>query len=442
MFRITFCAAMIGVLLGAPGAKAVPPTLSATKPPAERGETVCQAVRDLSPRASAGSIESVPSDLSPTGSVSRWVAAQGDTLRLKVRTSDPGSYEISIRVVPTTDGPAFSARAWEVPLTRDGRERLTLKGPAPDRLLDIRFDPLPMGPGHHVLELECLAPGEFLLDCVGLRRTGDATGNLGRTGEDPGEPAFLGIELAPRAPDGVAIVRTVPDTAAEKAGLRAGDVLVKIGGVPTTTRDDVRYTIESHQPGDHVELELLRDGALIIMDVELGRRPEQESTTRLEHVIEVLQVRPGQVIADIGCGYGWLSEAIADAVGAEGTVYAVEIQERLVRRLHGWSPPNVVPVLSLPDDVSLPENCLDTAMLHDVASHISRPARLRFYESLTRALKPEGRLVVFGPHGRADGMLRELRGHGFVPVDQEILDAISPEDRDQRLKDGIVFRRR
>jgi SAM-dependent methyltransferase len=240
----------------------------------------------------------------------------------------------------------------------------------------------------------------------------------------------------------VAIVRTVPDTAADKAGLRAGDVLVKIGGVPTTTRDDVRDTIESHQPGDHVELELLRDGALIIMDVELGRRPEQESTARLEHVIEVLQVRPGQVIADIGCGYGWLSEAIAEAVGAEGTVYAVEIQERLVRRLHRWSPPNVVPVLSLPDDVSLPENCLDTAMLHDVASHISRSARPRFYESLTRALKPDGRLVVFGPHGRANGMLRELRGYGFVPVDQEILDAISPEDRDRRLRDGIVFRRR
>ncbi|MHC5009178.1 MAG: PDZ domain-containing protein [Planctomycetota bacterium] len=299
-----------------------------------------------------------------------------------------------------------------------------------------------MGPGHHVLELECLAPGEFLLDCVGLSRTGDATGNLGRTGEDPGEPAFLGVQLGREGPDRVAIVRTVPDTAADKAGLRAGDVLVKIGGVPTTTRDDVRDTIESHQPGDHVELELLRDGALIIMDVELGRRPEQESTARLEHVIEVLQVRPGQVIADIGCGYGWLSEAIAEAVGAEGTVYAVEIQERLVRRLHRWSPPNVVPVLSLPDDVSLPENCLDTAMLHDVASHISRSARPRFYESLTRALKPDGRLVVFGPHGRANGMLRELRGYGFVPVDQEILDAISPEDRDRRLRDGIVFRRR
>jgi ubiquinone/menaquinone biosynthesis C-methylase UbiE len=176
------------------------------------------------------------------------------------------------------------------------------------------------------------------------------------------------------------------------------------------------------------------------MVVELGLRPEQESTVRSEHVIEMLRVRTGQVVADIGCGSGWLCEAIAEAVGPEGTVYAVEIQERLVRPLHRWSPPNVVPVLSLADDVSLPEDCLDTAMLHDVASHISRSARPRFYESLTRALKPDGRLVVFGPHGKADAMLRGLRGYGFVPVDEETLAALPPEDLDRRLKDGIVFR--
>jgi tRNA A58 N-methylase Trm61 len=440
MLATTARAATIGALLSAAGATAAPPMLSATKPPAGHDETACRPVAELSPRASEGSLGRVESDLSATGWLSRWDAAEGDTLRLKVRTSGPGTYEISILVVPTTDGPALAARAWGAPLTREGGERLALQGPGQDRLVDIRFDPIPMGPGHHVLELKCLAPGEFLLDCVSLRRTGDLTGDTARPSGDRRERAFLGIQLGGPDPDGVAIVRTVPDTAAEKAELRAGDVLVKIGGTKTATRDDVLDTIESHRPGDRVELQILRDGALIIMDVQLGRRPEPESTARLEHVIEVLQVRPGQVIADIGCGSGWLSEAIAEAVGAEGTVYAVEIQERLVRRLHGWSPPNVVPVLSLPDDVSLPEDCLDTAMLHDVASHISRPARPRFYESLTRALKPDGRLVVFGPHGKADAMLRGLRRYGYVAVDAETLAALPPEDLDQRLRDGIVFR--
>ncbi|MCH8345177.1 MAG: hypothetical protein IH983_14495, partial [Planctomycetes bacterium] len=64
-----------------------------------------------------------------------------------------------------------------------------------------------------------------------------------------------------------------------------------------------------------------------------------------------------------------------------------------------------------------------------------------FYKSLRRALKPEGRLVIFGPHGDADSMLSELRGYGFIPVDDDALSVLSQEDLDGRLKDGIVFRR-
>jgi hypothetical protein len=428
LLSTAFRAAMIGTLLGAAGATAVPPMLSAQEPAAGPDETACRPVTDLSPRASAGPLERVESDLSATGSLSRWDAVEGDTLRVKVRTTDPGAYEISIRILPAADGAAFSARAWEMPLTRDGRKKLTLPGPAPDRPLDIRFDPIPMGPGHHVLELECLATGELLLDCVGLRRTGDAGEGLGRPSGDLDQRAFLGVQLGRQSPDGVAIVRTVPDTAAEKAGIETGDVLFTIDGVRVTERDDLLGAIESHRPGDRVELELYRDGVLIIMGVELGRRPPAEPTARTEHVVRVLEAEPGQTIADIGCGSGWLAEAIAEAVGPEGTVYAVEIQEGHVRQLHLWSAPNVVPVLSAPEDVSLPEACLDTAMLHDVASHISRSA-------------PDGRLVVFGPHGKAEAMLRELRGYGFAPVDEETLAALSPEDLDRRLRDGIVFRR-
>ena len=144
---------------------------------------------------------------------------------------------------------------------------------------------------------------------------------------------------------------------------------------------------------------------------------------------------PGQVIADIGAGTGWLSEAIAEAVGTDGIVYAVEIQERLVRQLYRFASPNVVPVLSVPDDVSLPQDSLDTAMLHDVASHVRRSARPRFYQSVARALRPNGRLVIFGPHGKARKMLNELREYGFVPVEEG-----EPGDLDQWLAHGIVFR--
>ncbi|MHC4427160.1 MAG: methyltransferase domain-containing protein [Planctomycetota bacterium] len=88
----------------------------------------------------------------------------------------------------------------------------------------------------------------------------------------------------------------------------------------------------------------------------------------------------------------------------------------------------------------MPEESLDTAMLHDVASHIDRPARPKFYQSVARALRPGGKLVIFGPHGDARSMLDELRGYGFVPVNEDELTGLSEGDLDRRLNDGIEFR--
>ncbi|MHC4217357.1 MAG: class I SAM-dependent methyltransferase [Planctomycetota bacterium] len=428
MFRTTLGGVMMSAVLCAAGLA---------------DEMICRPVGDLQPTASTGAFESVPSELSDTGSISQWSAAHGDTLRLKVRTPEPGTYEISLRAAPALGGATLSARVWQEPLTRGGDASFTLQGTSPVRALDIRFDAVALGPGYHVVELECLAAGDALLDCVGLHRTGDLSGELGQPRAKLQDRAFLGVELGSPQRGGVTLRRVIPDTAAARAGLMDEDVLLTIDGEPLPTREEAQDVIASHLPVDRVEIELIRGTERLRLPVELGRRPEsmrEQRTERQKRVTEVLGVRPGQVIADIGCGSGWLSEAIAEQVGPEGTVYAVEIQERLVRRLHRWHGAHIVPVLSDPDDVTLPEDCLDTAMLHDVASHVSRDARPRFYDSVTRALKPEGRLVVFGPHGRASAMLTELRGYGFIPLDDEALAELSREELDQRLADGIVFR--
>jgi SAM-dependent methyltransferase len=425
------------------GRAVVPPAeLLVHEDPVRTGED-CRPAEDLEPEASEGDVRSVPSTLAADGTLSRWMATEGQTLRLKIRGGEPGAYEILVSAMRGVDGAELSAGIWDVPLTHQGQANFALAGTDPARMIDVRFDPVALGPGYHVLELECTGAGEVLLDCVGLCRTGDATEHTPPPPEEMHEPAFLGVELETDREGGVTIRRAIPDSAASRAGLQAGDVLLTIGGVPAGSTDEARDAITAHPAGARVELVLLRDGERVTRQVELGRRPELagQRVARAEHVIEVLQVRPGQVIADIGCGSGWLAHAIAEAVGPEGTIYAVEIQERHVRGLRRRPVPNVVPVLSVADDVALPEDSLDVAMLHDVASHIDRGARPRFYESVTRALKRDGRLAVFGPHGRAPAMLSDLRRYGFIPVNDDELTALSPGDLDQRLKDGIVFRR-
>jgi SAM-dependent methyltransferase len=301
-------------------------------------------------------------------------------------------------------------------------------------VLAVRFDRVSLGPGHHILELSCLEPGQLLLDCVTLRRTGERTPSRRRAQARDEGRAFLGIRMGGAESGGVAISDTVAGTAAAAAGIEAGDVLVRIDDEPMDTANRISEAILRHRPGDRVKLALLREGELVERVVTLGRRSES-NLQRATAVIEVLDIKPGQVIADIGAGSGWLSEAIAETLGTGGLVYAVEIQESRVRRLRRLPTPNVVPVFSAPDDVSLPANSLDTAMLHDVASHVDRAGRPRFYESVASALKPAGRLVIFGPHGKAKTMLDELREYGFTPLDD-----LDEADLDERLQNGIVFR--
>ena len=258
-------------------------------------------------------------------------------------------------------------------------------------------------------------PGEILLDCIDLRRTGEfVPSRAGGAGGDAGGSAFLGVEMGDAGTDGAAIGSVMGDRAAAGAGLRPGDVIMRVGGGSVDSSNGLGATLRRHRTGDPIELELLRDGETIQMVVTLGRRPVRRDDSRVVHVIDVLDVRPGQVIADIGFGSGWLSEAIAEKLGPGGFVYAVEIQERAVRQLRRSAPPNVVPVYSLSDDVSLPQDSLDTAMLHDVAAHVNKSGRPKFYASVARALKADGPLVIFDPHGKTRAMLAELADYGFT----------------------------
>ena len=372
--------------------------------------SACLRVAELQPEKSGGTTQL-------QGQLLRWRAAAGDTLRLTLSVTEPGSYTMTLRTTLAAGGPAITARLWDDPIELGGQ-------------------PVQLGPGRHIVELSMVEPGEILLDCIDLRRTGEfVPSRAGGAGGDAGGSAFLGVEMGDAGTDGVAIRRVIEDSAAAEAGLLAGDVIMRVDGGSVDSSNGLGATIRRHRTGDPIELELLRDGETIQMVVTLGRRPVRRDDSRAAHVIDVLDVRPGQVIADIGFGSGWLSEAIAEKLGPGGFVYAVEIQERAVRQLRRSAPPNVVPVYSLSDDVSLPQDSLDTAMLHDVAAHVNKSGRPKFYASVARALKADGRLVIFDPHGKTRAMLDELAEYGFTPVQAD-----EPDDLDKWLQSGIVFR--
>ena len=412
------------------------PILAGVTGPAGDG-TDCTPIDELSPEVLGGSLADHSSERTADLLLWRWSAAEGSVLRLRLRTASSGNYEIRIRGAEAASFPPLSAELWGEALKLDGES-----GDSPgEGATEARFEPVPLAPGYHWLELEALDSVDVQLSCIALRRAGDATPRTRRSQPQEEEHPFLGVQLGGSGGEGVLIESIYPDTAAEKHDLHGGDVILAIDGSEMATTGDVQEWLGALAPGATVELAIRRGEELLLLEVELGRRPDDLVIhgDRADHVLQVLEARPGQSVADIGCGSGWLSQAISGVVGETGTVYAVEIQESDILSLHVRSIPGLVPVLSVSDELPLPENSLDIALLHDVASHIDHDAREAFYDSVTQALKPGGRLVLFGPHGNAAPLVDEIRGFGFTPVDDEALKKLSNDELDERLDDGIVF---
>lgn len=124
-------------------------------------------------------------------------------------------------------------------------------------------------------------------------------------------------------------------------------------------------------------------------------RPERDEEEHTEKLVEELKVRPGDVVADIGCGTGYFSRRLAEKVGDRGQVLAVDIQqemlELLTNRMAAAKIRNVKPVLGTVTDPKLPRASVDLVLLVDVYHEFEHPREMM--DAICRALKTGGRVV-------------------------------------------------
>src|SRR5512146_1739167 len=59
-------------------------------------------------------------------------------------------------------------------------------------------------------------------------------------------------------------------------------------------------------------------------------RPEREIEERPDLLVPALKIKAGDRVADIGAGTGYYTRRLAKAVGKNGVVYAVEIQQEML----------------------------------------------------------------------------------------------------------------
>jgi cyclopropane fatty-acyl-phospholipid synthase-like methyltransferase len=122
--------------------------------------------------------------------------------------------------------------------------------------------------------------------------------------------------------------------------------------------------------------------------------PERDKWQMPERVVAALELRPGNLVADIGAGTGYLAVRIARQLKG-GTVFAVDIEPNMVKHLAERAKANDIAnlraVVGSDTSPNLPEP-VDVAVLLNVYHHIS--ARTDYFRRLHSSLKPGGRIAI------------------------------------------------
>ncbi len=125
--------------------------------------------------------------------------------------------------------------------------------------------------------------------------------------------------------------------------------------------------------------------------------PERLEWQKPRLVMQMLSIRPGLRVADIGAGTGFFTHQLAMAVGSHGRVYSVEIEPSLLEYIDGREDlapfrNRVVTVLGEPDDPKLPAAELDVVLVVNTWHHIS--GRVAYIKQLRQSLNADGRVVI------------------------------------------------
>lgn len=142
-------------------------------------------------------------------------------------------------------------------------------------------------------------------------------------------------------------------------------------------------------------------------------------------------VKPGDRVLDFGCGPGFFTREFAKRVGESGRVYAVDLQEEMLKIVRGKMESEglqlrVVTHQCRPDSINLPPDLagtFDAAFTIFVVHEVPDPAKL--FGEIRTILKPGGTLFfseppIVVPGGEFRGKIALLEKTGFTLLQRSL----------------------
>lgn len=163
-------------------------------------------------------------------------------------------------------------------------------------------------------------------------------------------------------------------------------------------------------------------------DLSVFDAPGRDELLQINRVMDMLCIKPGKNVADIGAGSGWFTVRAARRVTASGTVYAVDINPDAIhyidQREKKEQLQNIKTILSKPDDPQLPSDSIDAVLLLKTYHEIAHPVVL--LRNLRSSLKPGAKIGVIDRNGNGknhgvnkDVVVREAAQAGYELLDSQ-----------------------
>jgi len=178
-------------------------------------------------------------------------------------------------------------------------------------------------------------------------------------------------------------------------------------------------------------------------DLSIFEDPKRDEKLQPNRVMDILGIKEGSSVADIGAGSGWFTVRAARRVGNGGAVYAVDINrdylDYIEKRARRENLPNIRVILGKEDDPLLPEESVDAILLLKAYHEVAQPIRL--LKRTREAMRVGALLGIIDRNGKGDDhgidkdvVIKEAERAGFALVNQ--YDFVKPDNVDYFL----VFR--
>jgi predicted methyltransferase len=166
--------------------------------------------------------------------------------------------------------------------------------------------------------------------------------------------------------------------------------------------------------------------ALACSTLTWAQSPEAEAkqdAADIARLVEVLQIRAGTAVADVGTAGGALSLLLSPIVGPSGRVFATDVNKDRIAEINAAVAKarvtNVTVIEGDANRTNLPDACCEAIFMRHVYHHFGDPTRMN--QSLYQGLKPGGRLAIsdFPPTSKRSaepGKRNTGDFHGVMPA--------------------------